>query len=130
MNRIIQIFFVLSLFIAALACGEKDTQAPRIVETFPVNGSTDVDPSLNEISATFNEPMMDGNGSWAYTNKNEFPRIKGQPYYTKSYTKNNLPVILEANKEYIIWINSEKFKNFKDKAGNPALPFKLTFKTR
>jgi len=53
--------------------------------------------------------MMDGNWSWAYTNKNEFPKIKGQPYYTGNNTKNNLPVILEPNKEYIIWINSEKY---------------------
>ena len=38
---------------------------------------------------------------------------------------NVLVQIMEANKEYIIWINSEKFKNFKDKAGNSELPFKV-----
>ncbi len=130
MSRIIQVFIVLSLFIASITYAESDIKAPRVIETFPLNGSTDIDPSLSEISVTFNEQMMDGNWSWAYTNKNEFPRIKGQPYYTRNNTKNNLPVILEANKEYIIWINSKKFKNFKDKAGNPALPFKFTFKTR
>lgn len=130
MNRIVRLFFVLSLSIASIACAEKDTKAPRVIETHPMNESTDVDPSLSEISVTFNEPMMDGNWSWAYTEKNEFPKIKGQPYYSENYTKNNLPVILEPGKQYIIWINSEKFKNFKDKAGNPALPFKFTFKTR
>jgi len=130
MKRIILLFLVLSLPIASIAYAEKDTKAPRVIETFPLNGSADVDPSLSEISVTFNEQMMDGNWSWAYTNKNEFPNIKGQPYYTGNNTKNNLPVILGPNKEYVIWINSEKFKNFKDIAGNPALPFKFTFKTR
>ena len=130
MNRIMRLYFVLALSIVSVAYAENDTKAPRVIETYPINGSTDVDPSLNEISVTFNEQMMDGNWSWAYTEKNEFPTVKGQPYYTDNYTKNNLPVILEPNKEYTIWINSEKFKNFKDKAGNPALPFKFTFKTR
>lgn len=130
MNRTIQLFIMLSLFIASIACAERDTTAPRVIETFPLNGSTDVDPSLNEISVTFNEQMTDGNWSWAYTKKEDFPRTKGQAYYTENYTKNNIPVILEPNKEYIIWVNSEKFKNFKDKSGNSALPFRFTFKTR
>jgi len=41
-----------------------------------------------------------------------------------------LPVKLEPNKEYVIWINTSNLKNFKDKSGNPALPFKFTFKTK
>ena len=41
-----------------------------------------------------------------------------------------MPVKLEPNKEYEIWINSEKFKNFKDQAGNSSSPFRLVFKTK
>jgi len=116
--------------IAFVGCGEKDTEAPRVVATFPPNGSQDVDPSISEISVTFNEEMMDQNWSWAYTHENEFPEMTGQPYYTDNYTKNVLPVELEPNKEYIIWLNSQKFKNFKDKSGNPLVPVKFTFKTK
>ena len=74
--------------------------------------------------------MMDQNWSWAYTNENEFPEMTGEPFYTDSYTKNVLPVKLEPNKEYVIWLNSAKFKNFKDKSGNHLVPFRFTFKTR
>ena len=127
-----KVLFVLMmvLTIISVGCSEKDTKAPRVVDTFPPNGNQGVDPSINEISVTFNEEMMDQNWSWAYTNKNEFPEMKGQPYYTENYIKNVLPVILEPNKEYIIWLNSEKFRNFKDKSGNPLVPFKFTFKTK
>ena len=112
------------------SCAETDSNPPNVVETFPVSGSTDVDPSTSEISVTFDEPMTDGSWSWAYTNKNQFPEMNGQPYYAPGHTKNILPVKLESNKEYEIWINSEKFGNFKDRAGNSAIPFRFVFKTK
>jgi hypothetical protein len=56
--------------------------------------------------------------------------MNGDPYFTDNFTRNILPVKLESNKKYEIWINSEKFKNFKDKAGNPSTPYKFVFKTR
>jgi len=92
--------------------------------------SKNVDPSLSEISVTFNEEMMDQSWSWAYEDKNKFPQITGQAYYSRNNTTNILPVKLEPNKEYVIWINTSNLKNFKDKSGNPALPFKFTFKTK
>lgn len=119
-----------ALIYAAAATAEKDVEPPRVVATFPLNQSTDVDPSLKEISVTFNEPMMDGNWSWVYEDKMTFPQILAQPYYTENKTKNVLPVKLEANKEYVIWINSTNHKNFKDQSGNPAFPFKFTFQTK
>ena len=126
----IQLVLIVLLTIIFVGCSEKDTEAPRIVNTVPANGSQEVDPSINAISVTFNEEMMDQNWSWAYTNKNEFPNMTGQPYYTENRTKNVLPVKLEPNKEYVIWLNSQKFQNFKDKSGNPLVPFKLIFKTQ
>lgn len=125
-------FFVLMVIvlILGLGCGKKETTIPRVVSTFPVNGERAVDPSIKEISVTFNEEMTDGNWSWAYDDKTKFPQVTGQAYYTDNYTRNVIPVKLEPNKEYVIWINSAKFNNFKDKSGNSAVPFKLTFKTR
>lgn len=116
--------------LSTLSCAENDTVAPSVVRTVPINGSNDVEPSLTEMSVTFNEEMQDGNWSWAYTTKDKFPEITGQPVFSEKFTKNTLPIKLEPNKEYEVWINSEKFGNFKDKAGNSAAPFKLTFKTR
>ena len=127
-NRLFVLMMVLT--IGSVECGEKDTEAPRVVYTFPLNGSQDVDPSINEISVTFNEEMMDQDWSWAYTNKNEFPEMTGPPYYTERLKRNVLPVKLEPNREYVIWLNSQEFKNFKDKSGNHLIPFKFTFKTK
>jgi hypothetical protein len=124
------LIFVMVFIIFSAACTKNDSTPPRVVSTFPQNESQNVDPSLNEISVTFNEEMMDGNWSWAYSDKNDFPQIVGQAYYTDNNTKNVLPARLEPNKEYIIWINSEKYKNFKDKKGNSAIPFRFTFKTK
>lgn len=113
----------------ALGCGGADTAPPTIVSTNPANGATDVDPSLAEISVTFSEPMTDGNWSWCYDKKEEFPTKTGEPYYVDNRTKNVLPVKLEPNKQYIIWLNSQKFTNFKDEAGNALKPHRFVFKT-
>jgi len=62
-------FFIMVIIAAICAsCTEADSKAPSVIKTFPVSGSTDVDPSTSEITVTFDEPMKDGNWSWAYTN--------------------------------------------------------------
>ena len=121
---------IMAFVMAMTAWAETDVTLPRVLETTPATGSIDVDPALTEISVTFSKPMTDGNWSWAYMNKNQFPEITGQPYFMPGHTKNILPVKLEPNKEYEVWINSEKHQNFKDQAGNPAIPFRLVFKTK
>lgn len=130
MNQTILILVVTAIIFTATACSEADSTPPMVLETFPATGSIDVDSELTEISVTFSEPMTDGNWSWAYTNKDQFPEMSGQPYYLPGHTKNVLPVKLEPNKQYEIWINSENYQNFKDRAGNPAIPFRLVFKTK
>ena len=130
MNRKGLLIVLTSLLNLVVGCGEPDTQPPRVVSTIPENESVNVDPSLTEISVKFNEEMMDGNWSWAYSDRSEFPQMTGQAYYTENKTRNVLPVKLESNKNYVIWINSPKHKNFKDKNGNSAYPFKFTFKTK
>jgi len=121
---------VVAMVIALVSCAELDSTPPGVIDTFPVTGSTDVDPALTEISVTFSEPMKDGSWSWSYTSKDMFPQMTGQPYYMPGHVKNVLPVKLEPNREYEIWINSQRFKNFRDLSGNPATPFRFVFKTR
>lgn len=130
MSRQYLMITIVAMVLSSVSCAETDSIPPSVVETFPTTGSADVDPALTEISVTFSEPMTDGNWSWAYTNKDKFPEMAGQPYYMPGLTKNILPVKLEPNQEYEIWINSQKFKNFKDLAENPATPFRLVFKTK
>ncbi len=97
--------------------------------TIPAAGDVQVDPGLSELSVTFSEQMKDGNWSWVYESKGTFPEMTGEPHYVDNLTTNVLPVRLEPNKEYVVWINAAKFNNFKDTAKNPAVPYKLTFKT-
>ncbi len=130
MKQLYYFFVVTIISTICISCAESDSKAPNVIETFPISGSVDIDPSITEISVTFDEPMTDGNWSWAYSNKSMFPEMSGQPYYQPGLTKNILPVKLESNKEYEIWVNSEKFNNFKDQSGNPAIPFRFIFKTK
>ncbi len=81
-------------------------------------------------NAENNEPMMDKNWSWCYEEKEKFPEMTGDPRYADNNTRCVSPVKLEPDKEYVIWINTANFKNFKDKTGNPAEPYEFTFKTR
>ena len=127
MKKTATLLIVLSIF---SGCAKKDTDAPRVVTTNPQNGSIDIDPSLSEISVTFNEEMMDNSWSWSMENQDTFPQTTGSPHYTDGNTKNILPVKLLPGKEYVIWINTSNITNFKDKSGNPAVPFKFTFKTK
>ena len=129
MKRLNSILILTAIILLGVSCTASDTKAPNVIETYPVSGSIDVDPSTPEIIVTFDEPMKDGNWSWAYSDEDKFPEMTGQPYYKPGHTINILPVKLEPDKEYEIWINSEKFKNFKDQAGNSATPFRLVFTT-
>ncbi len=52
-------------FIIGVSCLASDTKSPNVIETSPVSGNTDVDPLTKEITVTFDEPMKDGNWSWA-----------------------------------------------------------------
>lgn len=115
------------LFILGLG---RNMAAPRIVETEPKNGARGVNPELTEISVVFNKEMMDKNWSWCYEDKDSFPRITGEPYYTDNSTRCVLPVKLKPHRKYVIWINPENFKNFKDKDGNPAARYRFTFRTK
>ena len=107
-----------------------DVTPPSVVETFPVSGSDDVDPAVSEIRVTFDEPMMDKSWSWAYREKSRFPIIDGRPGYSDDRLTAVLPVALEPDTTYEILINSEAHRNFRDSAGNSAVPFVLTFRTR
>ena len=41
-----------------------------------------------------------------------------------------MKVKLEPGRTYAIWVNSEKFGNFKDADGRSAVPYLLVFQTK
>jgi RNA polymerase sigma-70 factor (ECF subfamily) len=103
---------------------------PVVVKTVPAAGSDDVDPKLTEIKVTFSKDMEDGSWSWVTVSGDSFPKVDGKPKYLADMRTCVLPVKLEAGKTYAVWVNSEKFENFQDKDGKPAVPYLLVFKTK
>ena len=130
------LFVLIPAFVVLFLCppltdgADQSEGSPKIIATNPKNGAADVDPSLSKITVTFNKPMLDKSWSWSYEEKDSFPQTVGQPSYTENATTCVLPVKLEPGKRYVIWINTARIKNFKDKSGNAVEPYKLVFTTR
>jgi len=103
---------------------------PVIVKTEPQAGADDVDPKLTEIKVTFSKDMTDNSWSWSSLSKESFPTVDGKPKYLADKRTCVLPVKLEPGKTYSIWVNSEKFHNFKDADGHEAVPYLLVFQTK
>jgi hypothetical protein len=103
---------------------------PAVVKTVPEAGADGVSPKLTEIKVTFSKDMRDGTWSWAMLSKESFPNLDGKPRYLSDKRTCVLPVKLEPGKTYAIWVNSEKFGNFKDTAGRSAVPYLLVFRTK
>src|SRR6185503_147293 len=107
-----------------------ESAPPVIVRTTPVAGAENVDPAgTSEIRVTFSKAMHDGSWSWSTWGEENFPETAGKPRYLEDKRTCVLPVKLEPGRFYAIWLNSQKFKNFKDASGQPAVPYLLTFTT-
>jgi hypothetical protein len=102
---------------------------PVVIKTAPEAGAANVDSGLAEIKVTFSKDMQDGLWSWSTLTEESFPKVNGKPKYQGDKRTCVLPVKLEAGKTYALWINSQKFGNFKDAAGQSAVPYLLVFKT-
>ncbi|MGC3959424.1 MAG: Ig-like domain-containing protein [Verrucomicrobiota bacterium] len=102
---------------------------PVVVQTQPAAGALGVDPALPEIKVIYSKAMQDGSWSWSTWGEENYPETTGQPHYLGDTRTCVLPVKLQPGKFYAIWLNSDKFKNFKDASGRPAVPYLLTFTT-
>jgi len=107
-----------------------ETAPPVVVKTVPQAGASDVDPSTATIRVKFSKPMQDGSWSWSTASKESFPEAAGEPKYARDKRTCLLPVKLQPGKTYAIWLNSQKFRNFKDAEGRPAVPYLLVFRTK
>jgi len=106
-----------------------ESAAPVVVKTVPVAGTTSVDPGLSEIRVTYSKTMQDGSWSWSTWGEENYPETIGEPRYLSDGRTCVLPVKLHPAKFYAIWLNSDKFKNFRDASGQSAVPYLLTFRT-
>ena len=107
-----------------------DTVAPVVVKTAPAAGAKDIAAGVVEIKVTFSKEMADGSWSWSDAWKNSSPEIVGKPHYEADGKTCVLKVKLEPGKTYGYWINSQSFKNFKDRQGRSAVPYMLVFQTK
>ena len=103
---------------------------PVVVKTVPEAGSAAVDPKTTEIKVTFSKDMADNSWSWVQLSDESFPKTDGKPKYLADKRTCVLPVKLEPGKTYAVWVNGEKFENFKDADGRSAVPYLLVFKTK
>jgi RNA polymerase sigma-70 factor (ECF subfamily) len=106
-----------------------ESAPPVVVKTMPVAGATEVDPELAEIRVTFSKAMQDRSWSWSTWGEENFPETAGEPRYLADGRTAVLPVKLRPGRFYATWLNSERFENFKDRNGRPAVPYLLTFVT-
>ena len=106
-----------------------ESAPPVVVRTEPVAGAAQVDPRTSEIVVQFSKKMQDGGWSWTTWGEENFPEMTGQPRYLPDGRTCVLPVKLQPGKFYATWLNSDKFRNFKDVGDRAAVPYLLTFTT-
>ena len=107
-----------------------ESAPPVVVKTVPEAGVDGIDPDTAEIRVTFSKEMQDGGWSWSTASKESFPETAGKPKYLDDRRTAVLPVKLKPGKTYAIWVNSQKFRNFKDAQGRPTVPYLLVFRTK
>lgn len=106
-----------------------ESAPPVVVRTEPVAGAPRVDPRTSEILVTYSKAMQEGSWSWSTWGEENFPEIVGEPKYLADGRTCVIKVKLQPDKFYALWLNSDKFKNFKDANGQPAVPYLLAFRT-
>ena len=114
---------------AALAAGAAHAQgAAKVVNTFPPAEAV-VPAGVDRIAVTYDRNMQDGSWSFVTGGERKYPEVAGQPVMQNDHRTFVLPVKLRPNTTYVIWMNSGPYQNFRDEAGQPAEPYRLTFST-
>jgi RNA polymerase sigma-70 factor (ECF subfamily) len=103
---------------------------PVVIKTVPQSGDTQVDAArTKEIRVTFSKEMRDKSWSWSQISDATMPKISGDVRYDTDKRTCIAPVALEPGRTYVLWLNSERFHNFADADGRPAVPYLLVFET-
>ena len=108
--------------------GIASAAAPKVVSTSPDNGEIDVDPAVKEIRVEFDQAMNPG-GRSIVGGGDAFPSISGDATWSDAKTF-VIPVTLQPDHQYQLGINSDTFKGFAGKNGQPAEWYPVRFHTR
>jgi hypothetical protein len=120
-----------TLAAAALLAGAVQAQpapsVPKVVATYPHDGAR-VPPSIAELKVSYDHRMAQG---WSFATGGEkaFPEVIGPASLSPDHITISLPIRLQPNRTYVVWLNTDRYKNFKSEDGQPAEPFRLTFHT-
>jgi hypothetical protein len=125
-----KIITLLALLTTMSVSGQNlESMPPVVVKTEPEAGVKNVLPGVIEIKVKFSKEMRDGSWSWSSAWQESSPEMLEKPKYEADKKTCVVKVKLEPNKTYGYWLNSQKFTNFKDTKGQPAVPYLLTFTT-
>jgi hypothetical protein len=123
---------VASCYLTTVNTGAQDIDSmpPVVVKTVPESGAKDVAPGVVEIKVTFSKEMTDKSWSWSTAWQGSTAESAGDIRYEGDHKTCVWKVKLEPNRTYAYWLNSEKFRNFKDKQGHAAVPYLFVFQTK
>ena len=125
MNRLMTIACLLALLLPAAAL---EAGNPKVAAMTPEDGQDDVDPAMSQIRVQFDQPMSPN--AWSIVGGGpRFPAIVGKPRWDDDKTI-VIAVKLEPDHEYWLSINSDTFRNFRNRQGEPAVPQPIAFRTR
>lgn len=102
---------------------------PKVVVLTPANGAKDVDPAITKIAVTFDRPMGSGM-SWVQDDQYGYPETTGKVTWSEDHLTCTMPVKLNSQKSYQIWLNEGPYNNFQSTQGVPLTPVKWTFETK
>jgi hypothetical protein len=127
MSHVARLFPLLALVWSLVGIQPGLCTPPVVTEAKPDNGAVDVDPSLDELRIVFDQPMSAG-GFSVVGGGDSFPEIQGKPRWENPTTL-VMRVKLQPNHAYWLSINSDRFQNFKNRKGEPAVPYPISFRT-
>lgn len=110
----------------------EDAGAPVVLESVPAAGDMEVDASLTELTVIFSEPMEVSGYSWVTELGHSVPSVSGFPFYADETTA-VLPVYLEPDTSYAVWVNSpsdSSLRKFANEDGVAARAYRINFHTR
>ncbi len=118
---------MIRLMVVFLLAASVGAAPPRVIKAVPDNGDIGVDPALSEIRITFDQPM-NVRGRSIVGGGDSFPKFAGEIRWIEGRTI-VIPVALEPGHEYWLSINNQRFRNFQNLRGEPAVPYAIRFST-
>lgn len=99
---------------------------PRVISAQPDDGDEDVDPKLAVLRVEFDQDM--GTGGYSLCGVQEADAA-GRPQW-KNKRVIEMPITLQAGRNYTWSVNCNSARNFRSATGEPAVIYPLRFRTR